>query len=79
MYHMEYERFNFLDVFLEHPDGSLSPKFQIEVNGTKFGPGVLFQKGVSFGGVDFHLYKYRPIALVRNEDGGYKLFGFYNE
>lgn len=75
----QYERFNFTDVFLEHPNGSLSPKFVIEVNGTKFGPGTSFFKGVSFGGVDFHLYKYKPIALTKNEDGSYKLFGFYNE
>lgn len=55
-------RYKFLDIFQENADGSLTPKKHIFVNGVTFGPGVVFQKGVAFGGIDFHLYKYWDIA-----------------
>lgn len=59
---MNPQRYKFLDIFQENSDGSLTPKRQIFVNGITFGPGVNFQKGVAFGGIDFHLYKYWDIA-----------------
>lgn len=69
-------KFKFLDVFQENPDGSLTPKRQIHVNGISFGPGVVFQKGVAFGGIDFHLYKYWDIS--GEEQNGYlNIKGFY--
>ena len=55
---MNDQRYKFLDIFQENTDGSLTPKRQVHVNGVTFGPGVNFQKGVAFGGIDFHLYKY---------------------
>ena len=55
---MNPQRYKFLDIFKENSDGSLTPKKQIHVNGVNFDPGVNFQKGVAFGGIDFHLYKY---------------------
>ena len=73
----ETKRYKFLDIFQESPDGSLSPKIQIEVNGVSFGPGVAFQKGVAFGGVDFHLYKHIDIAAIEQENGVLKIVGFY--
>ena len=74
-----YKRYKFTDIFQELPDGSLSPKEPIEVNGTVFGPGTTFQKGVVYGGIDFHLFKYRDIAItsVENEEGPKKIYGFY--
>lgn len=74
---MQTIRYKFLDVFQELTDGSLSPKMQIEINGVRFGPGVVFQKGVAFGGVDFHLYKYLDIAIEKSNDGTSKIIGFY--
>jgi len=76
-----YTPYKFLDIFEEFPDGSLSPKLAIEINGIKFTPGIRFQKGVAFGGIDFHLYKYRNIAIAdqKNEDGSFKIVGFYKE
>ena len=72
------ERFKFLDVFKENNDGSLTPKKQIHVNGITFGPGTTFQKGVAFGGIDFHLYKYWDIA--GNEDNGVlTINGFFQQ
>ncbi len=73
----ESNRYKFWEIFQELPDGSLSPKVQIEVNGIFFGPGVVFQKGVVFGGVDFYLYKSREIAATEQENGILKIEGFY--
>ncbi len=70
-------RYKFLDVFQELLDGSLSPKVQVEINGVFFGPGVIFQRGVAFGGVDFHLYKYLDVAVVKQPDNHLKIVGFY--
>lgn len=67
--------FRFLDVFQENPDGSLTPKRLIAVNGITFGPGTSFQRGVAFGGIDFHLYKYRDI-LADEESGVLVIKGF---
>jgi hypothetical protein len=50
-------KYKFFDVFNENPDGSLSPRITILVNGVTFNPGVSFGRGVSFGGIDFNLYK----------------------
>ncbi|MDO8575331.1 MAG: hypothetical protein Q7R78_01350 [bacterium] len=74
---MQTIRYKFLDIFQELIDGSLSPKSQIEINGVSFGPGVIFQKGVAFGGVDFHLYKYFDIATEKLSDGTLRIIGFY--
>jgi hypothetical protein len=65
---MDEKRYKFLDVFRENSDGSLTPIRQIHVNGITFGPGVTFQKGVAFGGIDFHLYKYWNIVGNENND-----------
>jgi len=70
------ERLNFSDIFQEQSDGSLTPKVKIEVNGVSFGPGITFQKGVAFGGIDFYLFKNRDIAIVKEGDI-YKIVGFY--
>lgn len=72
------KRLHFLDVFTENPDGSLTPKKQIHINGINFGPGIVFQKGVAFGGIDFHLYKYWDIACEENGDI-LIIKGFYQE
>ncbi len=70
------ERFKFRDVFQENSDGSLAPKRQIHVNGISFGPGVSFQKGVAYGGIDFHLYKYWDIS-GKEDNGVLTIEGFY--
>lgn len=59
--------YKFLNVFQENSDGSLTPRRQIYVNGITFSPGTNFQKGVAFGGIDFHLYKYWDILGKENE------------
>lgn len=74
----EQQIFEFLEIFQELNDGGLSPKRRIEVNGVQFGPGVIFQKGVTLGGVDFHLYKYRRISAENLSDGVLRIIGFYS-
>lgn len=69
-------RFKFRDVFQEYNDSSLTPKRQVSVNGVSFSPGVVFQKGVSFGGIDFHLYKYWDIE-AEEKDNALDIKGFY--
>jgi hypothetical protein len=71
------ERIPFLQVFNELSDGALSPRVPIDVNGVSFGPGVVFQRGVIFGGIDFQLYKYRDIAVERQATGVLRIVGFY--
>ena len=72
------KRFKFSEVFQENSDGSLTPRKQIFVNGISFGPGVNFTKGVSFGGVDFHLFKGKDVA-VNEVNGSLIIIGFFNE
>ncbi len=71
-------RHKFLDVFTENSDGSLTPKIPIFVNGISFNSSVTFQKGVAFGGIDFHLYKYWDIA-AEEKDGVLNIMGFYQQ
>lgn len=73
-----YQRFNFDDVFVENADGSLRPKRTVRLNAVTMGPSVSFIPGVSFGGVDIHQYKNRPIAGKLVEDNVLEIFGFYD-
>lgn len=74
----DYKKYKFSEVFQESPDGSLMPIKPIQVNGVVFGPSVSFQKGIAFGGIDFHLYKNRDIA-AKEEGGILNFVGFFKE
>lgn len=69
------KKYKFLEVFQENSDGSLTPRMQIMVNGISFNSSVTFQKGVAFGGIDFHLYKYWDI-LAQEKNGVLDIKGF---
>lgn len=71
-------RLKFKEVFKENNDGSLTPQKPIFVNGISFNQGVTFQKGVSFGGIDFHLYKYWDIE-ADDKNGVLDIKGFYQQ
>lgn len=71
-------RYKFLDIFQENPDGSLSPRVRINVNGIEFGPGVSFGSGVVFGGINFHQYKYLDIG-AEEQNGVLVIKGFYKQ
>ncbi|HEY4522158.1 MAG TPA: hypothetical protein VJH91_00780 [Candidatus Paceibacterota bacterium] len=75
------ERRKFRELFDESKDGSLTPKTPLEINGVVFSQGVTFQKGVAYGGIDFHLYKYRDIAVQADDmsEGPVKILGFYQD
>ena len=71
-------RYRFLDIFQENPNGSLSPRVRININGVEFGPGVTFSQGVSFGGVD--IYQYRNLDIAAEEQNGVLVIrGFYRQ
>ncbi len=70
-------RKKFSEVFFKNPDGSLTPKIVINVNGITFGPGVSFGKGVNFAGVDFFQYENLDIAGELKE-GVLIIKGFFN-
>ena len=71
-------RYRFLDIFQENPNGSLSPRVRININGIEFGPGVAFSQGVSFGGVD--IYQYRNLDIAAVEQNNVLLIkGFYKQ
>ncbi len=79
-----YRRVKFSEVFEEKSEGALSPKVPIEINGVNFVAGTLFSKGVIYGGIDFHLYMNRDIAIQNSEveeetDGIFHIVGFYKE
>jgi len=73
------ERYSFSDIFEVRPDGTLSPKRKINVNGVTFGPGVAFGPEVKLGGVKFHKYKNFDIGAEKMPDDPEVLIikGFY--
>lgn len=69
-------RFPFFEVFQKNPDGSLTPRKVINVNGVTFGNGVAFSPGVNFGGVDF--FKFQNYDIAAEDEGGILVIkGFY--
>jgi hypothetical protein len=69
-------KFNFFQIFQQNPDGSLSPTRVININGVTFGPGVAFNKGVLFGGVN--LYDFFGLDVAAEEDNGILIIkGFF--
>lgn len=72
------KRYRFVDIFQENPDGTLTPRKTINVNGMVFSPGVSFGPGVAFGGVNFHEYKNLDIA-AEEEEGVLIIKGFYKQ
>jgi hypothetical protein len=61
-------RINFASIFTKHPDGSLEPKQRIRVGGVEFGPGIRFNQGVLFAGIDFTLFEDRDFEVSTDKD-----------
>lgn len=53
-------RVPFNQVFQTNANGSISPRTTVHVNGVTMTPGVTFNRGVSFGGLD--------IAAIQGKD-----------
>ena len=62
------QQYSFNDIFQELPNGMLSPRKVIDINGITIGPGVSFGPGTSFGGMDF--FKIRGRTLAGEEQNG---------
>ena len=76
---MALKKYEFNSVFQELQDESLELKKSIEVSGVVYEAGTKFKKDVAYGGVNFHLYKNRALAveLTENSEGPIKIIGFY--
>ncbi|OGI57390.1 hypothetical protein A2640_02225 [Candidatus Nomurabacteria bacterium RIFCSPHIGHO2_01_FULL_36_23] len=74
----DYKKYKFSEIFKENLDGSLTPIKPIQINGVTFRSSTSFQKGVAFGGIDFHLYKNRDIA-AKEENDILNFIGFFKE
>lgn len=68
-------RYEFFDVFQLNPDGSLSPRRPIRINGVTFNQGVSFGRGVLFGGINIFDYYGLPIT-GEEHDGVLIIQGF---
>ena len=75
---MSLQRYEFQDVFQENLDGTLSPRRIITISGVTFTPDVTFGPGVVVGGIDFHKFKYQPIA-AEEQNGALIIRGFFNQ
>jgi hypothetical protein len=56
-------RVSFNTIFIQHPNGTLEPKQRIRVGGIEFGSGVVFSRGVAFGGIDFTQFIGRDLEV----------------
>jgi hypothetical protein len=71
-------KLDFEEVFDKKPNGTITPKRVVSVNGITFGPGIAFGPGVSFGGVNFFNYQHLKIA-GEEEKGILVIKGFYKD
>lgn len=69
-------RINFNSLFIQHTDGSLEPRQRIRIGGIEFGPGVRFNRGVSFAGIDLTLFLGRDFD-VETEGEVFVIKGIY--
>jgi len=61
-------RVNFNSIFEQRPDGTLTPRQRIRIGGVELGPGVIFSRGVAFGGVDFTQFIGRDLDIETDGD-----------
>lgn len=69
-------RINFNALFMQHPDGSLEPRQRIRIGGVEFGPGVRFNRGVVFSGIDLTLFIGRDFE-VETDGAVFVIKGIY--
>ena len=65
---MSVNRYNFWDIFENNPDGSLTAKQRLSINGVPIEPGFVLRSGVPAGGIDFNLYKDFDVAAEEVND-----------
>jgi hypothetical protein len=69
-------RYSFWDFFKKNINGSLSPKKVFCVNKYILGPGISFERGYTFGGIDFFNY-YGMDLKCEKKEGSFHITGFY--
>ena len=57
----------FSELFTANPDGSASPKVQVEVNGTTLAPGSVCSKGTLYGGLDIAALKGKKLLTTHRD------------
>lgn len=70
------ERKNFNQLFKINFDGSTEPIVRIRVGGITLGPGVRFNRGVLFAGIDFTLFIGKDFSVI-TRDGVNEIRGVY--
>lgn len=65
---MNMARFTFDTIFIPHPDGTFEPRQRIRVGGVEFGPGVIIQRGVVLGGIDFSQFRDHDLEIETEGD-----------
>ena len=58
------ERVKFNEVFKEIDDG-LENIISVQISGIKFGSNCRIGKGITFGGINFQLFKDRDLAVIK--------------
>ena len=69
-------RVPYSQIFQVNPNGSVTPRMQVQIGGVTMGPGVAFGGGVSFGGVDLAAMKGKDIE-VEQQGNVIVIKGFY--
>ncbi|QQG50988.1 MAG: hypothetical protein HZB75_00555 [Candidatus Saccharibacteria bacterium] len=71
------ERVNFWEVFRRGQNDSLITIVPIIVSTARFEADTIVNKGSTLGGIDFHTYIDRDIAITKTDSGTYIIKGFY--
>lgn len=61
-------RVTFESLFITHPDGTVEPRQQVRIGGVTIGPGILFTRGVGWGGIDITQFIGHDLEITT--DGG---------
>jgi len=68
-------RIAYSEIFQINPDGSVSPRMPVQIGGVRMGPGVSFNQGAYFAGIDIAAMKGKNIEIERRE-GFVQIKGF---
>jgi len=63
----EGEQVKFYDVFKEI-DGGLENIIPVQIGGIRFGSNCKIGKGITFGSIDFQLFKGRDLSVIKKND-----------
>ncbi|MFH1564644.1 MAG: hypothetical protein ABIC82_02215 [bacterium] len=71
------ERYKFNEIFRTNENGTITPMVDIYINGIQLGKNsISFGPTVTFGGIDFFMYKDKDMAIEKKGDL-YIIKGFF--